>query len=98
VLSTAHILLGKPTEAAHWARVALRQPASHFNAYMHLVVALSMIGDGVGARRAGDQLIRIKPDFRPEFVSQCWPFREAAHAAVFIEELRKVEPKWRSLL
>jgi hypothetical protein len=57
-----------------------------------------MIGDGVGARRAGDQLIRIKPDFRPEFVSQWWPFREAAHAAVFIEELRKVEPKWRSLL
>jgi tetratricopeptide (TPR) repeat protein len=95
VLSTAHILLGKPTEAAHWARVALRQPASHFNAYMHLVVALSMIGDGVGAQRAADQLIRIKPDFRPEFVSQCWPFRDAAHAALLIEELRKVEPKWR---
>jgi TolB-like protein len=95
VLSTAHILLGKSAEAAHWARVALRQPVSHFNANMHLVVALSMIGDGVGARRAGDQLIRSKPDFRPELVGQCWPFRDAAHAAVFIEELRKVEPKWR---
>jgi Flp pilus assembly protein TadD len=90
VLSTAHILLGKPTEAARWARVALRQPASHFNAYMHLVVALSMIGDGVGARRASDQLIRVKPDFRPQLVSQCWPFRDAAHAAVFVEELRKL--------
>jgi len=95
VLSTAHILQGKPVEAAHWARVALRAPASHFNAYMHLAVALSMIGDGAGAQRAGDQLIRVKPDFRSELVSQCWPFRDAAHAAVFMEELRKIEPKWR---
>jgi TolB-like protein len=95
VLSTAHILLCKPVEAAHWALVALRQPASHFNACMHLAVALSVIGDRAGARRAGDQLIRIKPDFRPELVSRCWPFRKAAHAAVFMEELRKLEPKWR---
>jgi TolB-like protein/DNA-binding winged helix-turn-helix (wHTH) protein/Flp pilus assembly protein TadD len=90
VLSTAHILLGNPLEAAHWARVAIRQPASHFNAYMHLAVALSMMGDSAGARRVRDQLIQLKPDFSPELVSRCWPFRRAADGAMLTEELCKL--------
>jgi TolB-like protein len=89
VLSTANILLNRPTEAAEWAQLATRQPSSHFIAHMHLVVALAQLDDTAGAQKARRNLLRLKPDFSAEYVTRVWPFRRSADAALIVDGLRK---------
>jgi TolB-like protein len=89
VLSTAYILLQQPAKAAEWARVATRQPSSHFIAHMHLVAALALLEDATGTRRAKQALLQLKPDFSAEYVTKVWPFRRSADAAQIIEGLQK---------
>ena len=76
VLATAHIMLGQFAEAVEWARFAARQPLSHVNAYMVLAIALAEIGDTDGASTAREQVLGLKPDFRPDFIARCWPFKK----------------------
>ena len=89
MLATAHILLNKHHEAVEWARLATRQPSSHFIAHMHLVAALALAGDVDGALRARDLLLQLKPDFSAAYVTKVWPFRRSADAACLIEGLKK---------
>lgn len=90
VLSTANMLLNRPTQAAEWAQMATRQPSSHFNAYMHLVAALAQLGDTAGAQKARRILLQLKPDFSAEYVKRAWPFRSSADVERLVEGLRKV--------
>ena len=89
VLSTAYILLKQPAKAAEWARVATRQPSSHFIAHMHLVAALALLDDTIGARKARQTLLQLKPDFSAEYVKKVWPFRRSTDEARIVEGLRK---------
>jgi hypothetical protein len=90
VLATAHLLLGEPNQAAEWARTATRQPSSHFIAFMHLAVALSDLGDDVGARKAKEHLLALNPDFTSTYVTRCWPFKRHADARRLVRSLKKL--------
>jgi adenylate cyclase len=87
VLAIAHILLDRASEAAEWARFATRQPSVHLNAYMLLAIALAKVGDAEGARIAREQLLSIKPDFGPDFLTRCWPFKHRRDQARLLEGL-----------
>src|SRR5262245_14647 len=70
VLATAYLLLDQPAKAAEWARIATRQPSSHFIAYMHLVIALAQLDDIESAQRAKEKLLVLKPDFDASYVDR----------------------------
>src|SRR5262249_34385477 len=76
VLATAHVLLDHSADAVEWARFAVRQPLSHVNAYMLLAIALAEIGDAEATSAARERVLQLKPDFGPDFVTRCWPFKD----------------------
>lgn len=87
-LATSHILQRDYKKAASWARVAMRQPSSHFIAQMHLVAALALLGDRQGAQKARTKLLVLKPDFSLDYVIRNWPFKQASDTALFLRGLR----------
>src|SRR5262249_61655784 len=89
VLATAPILLGHTAQAVEWARLATRQPSSHFIAFMHLAAALALARDARGAAKARADLLRLKPGFNAGYVRKVWPFSRTADEAKIVEALRK---------
>jgi Flp pilus assembly protein TadD len=89
VLAAAYILLRQPDKAEEWARVATRQPSSHFIAHMHLAAALALRGNAAEARKAKETLLQLKPDFTGDYVTKVWPFRRSTDAEKIVEALRK---------
>ncbi len=89
VLATAHVLLDRPADALEYARFAVRQPLSHVNAYMLLAIAATEVGDAEATRMARERLLALKPDFRPDFVARCWPFKNRRDEARLVQALVK---------
>lgn len=91
VLATAYLLLNEPAKAVHWARIATRQPLSHFIAHMHLVIALAENDDVRGAQKARKKLLTLKPDFTHEYIQRCWPFKRRRDEMRLTESLRRLK-------
>lgn len=88
LLSTCHLLQHDYRKAIRWARVALRQPSSHFIAQMQLVAALGLTGDKGGAERACAKLLTLKPDFSLDYVVRRWPFKRKSDIQCMLRGLR----------
>jgi tetratricopeptide (TPR) repeat protein len=91
VLATAYLLLRQPAKAAKWARIATRQPSSHFIAYMHLVISLAELDDLDGAQKARKKLLALKPDFGHDYIQRCWPFKRRIDGALLTKILQKMD-------
>jgi TolB-like protein/class 3 adenylate cyclase/tetratricopeptide (TPR) repeat protein len=90
VLATAYLLLNESAKSVEWAQIATRQPSSHFIAHMLLVIAHAKNGDMESAQRACKRLLALKPDFRRDYISRCWPFKLHSDEIQLTEELRKL--------
>jgi adenylate cyclase len=85
----ALMILERYAEAVQWARIALRQPNSHFRVHAVLAAALGHIGRIDEAKHVVDELLRLRPDYSRVLVERTMPFKRREDLDHFIEGLRK---------
>jgi TolB-like protein len=86
--AAAHYLAGRYTEAARWARAALRLRPEHLGARRKLCASLAQAGLGEEAEAEMRQLRRLQPGLSIAWIRQSVPYtsRPMAH---FLEGMRK---------
>lgn len=90
-LAVSYWMLGRWPEAVSEANQSITRRPAYWYAAVVKVNALVGAGDLEAARRAFDELLTVKPDFRPEYVD--WiPFLDPAWNQRLKEGLAKVMP------
>lgn len=87
-MSTA---LGKFEQAVDWARRALRHPSGSLNfwTYANLAAALGHLDRKDEAQAAIDELLRLRPDFSPEFIDRTLAWQDDESKSRYLDGLRK---------
>jgi len=88
--SLAHMFLGDPNAAAHWARSATLVPNAHYWARAKLIAWLAHCGDIASARAHVPALMRAVPGFSRGFArSRLFFVRDPMHLKLFLEGLQR---------
>ena len=87
--SLALILLQRHEEALEWSMKSARRANIGWLAHAILSSALGHLGRLDEARRAGGDLLDLKPDFSLSFIARTMPFKNPAHLERFLDGLRK---------
>jgi adenylate cyclase len=85
----ALMMLERYAEAVQWARIALRQPNSHFRIHAVLAAALGHAGRSDEAKHVVDELLRLRPDYSRALAERVMPYKRREDLEHFIEGLRK---------
>ncbi len=87
--SLALILLERHEEALEWSMKSARRANIGWLAHAILASALGHLGRLDEARRAGGDMLDLKPDFSLSFITRTLPFKNPAHLERFLGGLRK---------
>ena len=87
--SLALILLQRHEDALEWAIKSARQANAGWLSHAILASALGHLGRLDEARRAGGDMLYLKPDFSLSFIARTMPFKNPAHLERFLDGLRK---------
>jgi TolB-like protein len=92
-LGLAKLLTGDYPAALGFIERSLAEQAGNVRAWQRKTVTLAHLGRIEEAEAALAQLRKLQPDFSPEYLVATYPFRDPAHAAIFLDGLRKAG--WR---
>jgi adenylate cyclase len=88
-LGLAKLLTGEAEIALSFIERSLAEQPTNVRAWQRKTVALAHLGRIEQAEGALAQLFALQPSFSAAYVSATYPFRDPAHAAIFVDGLRK---------
>jgi adenylate cyclase len=88
-IGLAHFLLGDCETAVQFCKRAIGEQGDHGRAWQRLAAAFGCMGRLEEARSAFAQAMKLQPRFANAYVQATYPFRNQAHAELFVNGLKR---------